>query len=127
MAIYYVCSFTGNNANNGSLVAAFRASPLQKQGAPFPSESPALITSTFSPSSSEEESSMKKGGKKRKQQGGAELPITPEEVDYTQKKYASSLFIQRIRPDTDAKRAIINEAIASYENYLQFLKDLSWF
>ena len=108
--------------NNGSLVSVFRASPLQKQGAPFPSESPALITSTFSPSSSTE-SSIKKGGKKKKQQGGAELPITPEEVDYTQRKYVSSLFVQRIRPDTDAKRAIINETIASYENYLQFLKD----
>jgi hypothetical protein len=107
--------------NNGSLVSAFRASPLQKQGAPFPSENPALITSTFS--SPEISPPSKKGGKKEKQEGGTDTPIIPEEVDYTQTKYSSSRFIQRIYPDTDAKRAIVNDTIASYENYLQFLKN----
>ena len=98
--------------NNGTLVSVFRASPLQKQGAPFPSENPALITSTYSsiePSGSSPEPT--------------ELPLGPNEVDYTHSKYSSSIFIQRIRPDTDAKRAIVSDAIASYENYLQFLRD----
>ena len=99
--------------NNGSLVSAFRMNSSQKQGAAFPSETPALITSMFSevPSPS------------KQKKGGANSPIAPEDVDYTQSKYSSSRFIQRIRPDTDAKRAIVNDAIASYENYLQFLKN----
>ena len=100
--------------NNGSLVAAFRATETNITA--FPSKTPALITSSFS----SPEKTVKPVAK-------STAPTTqvfyPNNVDYTQSKYTSSLFIQRIQPTTDAKRAIISDAIASYENFLQFLKN----
>jgi len=99
--------------NNGSLVTAFRATAAKIQSAEFPSKTPALITSSFSSSQLEIP--------KKKSTGEV---FYPEEVDYTDSKYASSLFIQRLKPTEDPKRLqIINDAIASYENFLLFLKN----
>ena len=106
--------------NNGSLVSAFRVGPKQNSGKAFPSETPALITSTFSSPEVIASSSTKK--KKNPPEDAIAL-ITPEDVDYTQSKYTSSVFVKRIQPDSDAKRAIVNDAIVSYENFLQFLEN----
>jgi hypothetical protein len=106
--------------NNGALVTAFRAAKT----AEFQSKSAAMITSSFSST----DAAIAKPGVKKGGAGanGAETEnwIYPEEVDYTQSKYSSSLFVQRIQPATDPTRAaIVNDTIASYENFLQFLKN----
>lgn len=102
--------------NNGSLVTAFRATAAKIQSAEFPSKTPALITSSFSSSQTEIP--------KRKSTTAMGEFVFPEEVDYTETKYTSSLFIQRLKPTEDPKRLqIINDAIASYENFLLFLKN----
>ena len=111
--------------NNGALVTAFRAAKT----AEFQSKSAAMITSSFS--APPEAATTKTGGKKGGAGAGAGANgpetdnwIYPEEVDYTQSKYSSSLFVQRIQPSTDPTRAaIVNDTIASYENFLQFLKN----
>lgn len=106
--------------NNGSLVAAFRATETKIQTAAFPSKTPALITSSFS----SREKTVQPVAKTVASTASGVKPIYyPTNVDYTQSKYTSSLFIQRIQPTTDAKRAIVSDAIASYENFLQFLKN----
>jgi hypothetical protein len=88
--------------NHGSLIASFRATNIRQKGLSSYFDKMAVTMIT-------------------KEQGA--LAMEPEEVDLSDLKYTKSEFYRRLEPMNEMKKSLLYETVASYENYLAYLRD----